>query len=341
MLGNHNLAAGFGLSTVGIGWSDLYKDVGGLLAYQNLTHRWDWAVSASQEPYVAGGILEGIVDSGGQSYVVQQRIIQRQIYRGVDLIAARPLSRTRRLEATAGYQHVSFEEHVQTLFGSLTTGDVTIGDWEHITLAQPLSLVQAGGAFVGDRALFGATGPVAGERVRLQATRTAGTIGFATALADYRRYFMPVRFYTVAGRLLHYGRYGSGSEDARLLPLFLGYPELLRGYDINTFDDRLLGSRLLVANLELRFPLLRPFGISNAMYGPLPIEAALFGDAGTAWTQGQRPTFAGGTRAPVASAGVAFRVNLLGAAVAQISIAHPFQRPDRRLVWQFSLAPSF
>ena len=33
----------------------------------------------------------------------------------------------------------------------------------------------------------------------------------------------------------------------------------------------LTGSRLGVANLELRVPLLRPFGVSRNMYGPLPI----------------------------------------------------------------------
>jgi hypothetical protein len=98
-------------------------------------------------------------------------------------------------------------------------------------------------------------------------------------------------FYTIAGRVLPAGRYGSGGEDARLLPLFLGYPEFIRGYGIGSFTaaectpsatsscqefDRLLGSRMLIGNLELRFPLLRPFGVRSGMYGPLPIEVALF-----------------------------------------------------------------
>ena len=39
--------------------------------------------------------------------------------------------------------------------------------------------------------------------------------------------------------------------------------------------DRLEGSRLLVANLEFRFPLLRPFGATQRMYGPVPVEVAL------------------------------------------------------------------
>jgi outer membrane protein assembly factor BamA len=167
---------------------------------------------------------------------------------------------------------------------------------------------------------------------------------------------MPVPFYTIASRALHYGRYGSSGEDARLVPLFLGYPELVRGYGIGSFTsaectttlagncpefDRLVGSRMLVGNLELRFPLLRPFGLASRMYGPIPTEVALFADAGAAWNAGERPAFFGGNREAIASAGVTFRINLFGFAVGQIDLAHPFQRPGRRLVWGFSLTPGF
>lgn len=146
--------------------------------------------------------------------------------------------------------------------------------------------------------------------------------------------------------MLHYGRYGGGAEDHRLPPLFLGYPQLVRGYDIGSFDtsecqanpsrscpafDRLLGSRTLVGNLELRFPLLRPFGVRQGMYGPLPIEVAFFGDGGVAWMSDDRPTFFGGNRKPVASTGVIFRANFFGFAVGQCDIARPLQRPGKRL----------
>ena len=58
--------------------------------------------------------------------------------------------------------------------------------------------------------------------------------------------------------------------------------------------DRLLGSRLLVGNLEFRFPLLRPFGASQRMYGPVPVEVALFADGGVAWNRGDKPSLFGG-----------------------------------------------
>ncbi|MFH1834548.1 MAG: BamA/TamA family outer membrane protein, partial [bacterium] len=211
-------------------------------------------------------------------------------------------------------------------------------------------------ALVYDAAIVGATSPIAGERYRLEVGPTVGSLAFTGILADYRRYFMPVSFYTIAGRILHYGRYGSDGEDPRLIPLFIGYPNLVRGYDIGSLSasecaadfsgrcpalDRLLGSRILVANLEFRFPLLRPFGLRRGMYGPVPIEAAAFADGGVAWTSGSKPTFLDGDRNPVTSAGFAFRVNVLGFALAQLAFVRPFERPDKGWVVQFSFAPAF
>ena len=154
---------------------------------------------------------------------------------------------------------------------------------------------------------------------------------------------MPARFYTIAVRGMHYGRYGTGAEDGRLIPLFLGYPEFVRGYGVDSFTtgecgtssscptyDRLVGSRMLVGNVELRFPLLRPFGVSDRMYGPLPVEVAFFLDGGVTWNRGQKPSFFnGGTREPVTSGGISLRTSLLGFAIAQIDYARPFDRPGR------------
>jgi outer membrane protein assembly factor BamA len=167
---------------------------------------------------------------------------------------------------------------------------------------------------------------------------------------------MPVSFYTIATRVLHYGRYGSGSEDQRLMPLYLGYPSLVRGYDFNSFTleectltptgscvefDRMFGSRMLVGNLEFRFPLLRPFGAGSGMYGPLPLELAFFADGGVAWNRGEKPDFFGGDREAIASAGIALRANVFGYAIAQFDLVRPFQRKDKGWVFQFSLTPGF
>jgi outer membrane protein assembly factor BamA len=172
------------------------------------------------------------------------------------------------------------------------------------TLAPSLNLTNTSAAYVYDTSAFGATSPISGQRYRLEASPTFGALSFTNLLVDYRRYLMPAPFYTIAARVVHDGRYGSGGEDQRLFPMYIGYPSLVRGYDINTFGpsdcvpsvvsqcpafDRLLGSRMLVGNLEFRFPLLRPFGATSRMYGPVPIEVALFADGGVAWNSGQKP----------------------------------------------------
>ena len=98
---------------------------------------------------------------------------------------------------------------------------------------------------------------------------------------------------------------------------------------------------MLVANLEFRFPLLRPFGVNEGVYGPVPIEVALFADGGLTWSADERPTLFGGERDGVSSVGAALRVNALGFAVVQLDVSRPLQRPGRGWVFQFSLAPGF
>jgi len=93
-------------------------------------------------------------------------------------------------------------------------------------------------------------------------------------------------------------------------------------------------------NAEFRFPLWGAFGGSN-FYGPLPIELAVFGDAGRAWNQSNSVLFAGIDRKWVRSVGAAARVNLMGFAVAEIDYVRPLDRPGRGWMWQFNLSPGF
>jgi len=166
---------------------------------------------------------------------------------------------------------------------------------------------------------------------------------------------MPFKPYTFAFRGLYFGRYGRDAEDQRLPTLYLGYPGLVRGYDPGSFEggecgaqtdgscpafDRLIGSRVAIANAEMRFPLWGAFG-GDRFYGPLPVELAVFGDAGVAWGTTTRPTFTGGDRKPVSSVGAAARINLLGYAVAEIDYVRPLDRPGRGWLWQFNLMPGF
>jgi outer membrane protein assembly factor BamA len=72
----------------------------------------------------------------------------------------------------------------------------------------------------------------------------------------------------------------------------------------------------------------------------VPVEVAFFGDSGVAWTSREQPAALGGTRGGLASAGVAFRVNLR-VAVAEFDISRPFQRPGQGWVFGFNMIPGW
>jgi uncharacterized protein YcfJ len=355
MLGDHTLTTAVQIDS-GVAGSFSLKNSAAQAVYLNSARRWNWGVVAGQVPYLSGGFQSGVATVGNELAEVDQQIIFRQTEQSVGGLVAYPFDRSRRVEFQGGVTRISFDQIVQTTAFSLNTGQVLVDDSNETSLAAPLTLASTSAAYVFDTSNFGATSPVQGQRYRLEAAPTFGSVQYTSMLADYRRYFMPVPFYTLAARVMHYGRYGSGGEDLRLQPLFLGYPNLVRGYDVGTFQaadclptaasacpvfDRLIGSRLLIGNLEFRFPLLRPFGTSQRMYGPLPVELALFADGGVAWNRGEKPAIFGGSRDGVGSAGIAFRVNFFGFAVGEFDVARPFQRPSGGWVFQFNLSPGF
>lgn len=366
MLGDQTLVTAVQLSSGITGNFDL-KNTAAEVAYFNQAHRWNWGVIGAQVPYLSGGFLSAIGLVGNQPAEVDQTILFRQTEQSAAGVVAYPFNRAERVEFQGGITRISFDQIVQTTAFSLNTGQLLSNDTTTSAVAAPLTLGNSSAAFVYDTSNYGATSPVAGQRYRIEASPTFGSINYTGITADYRRYFMPVSFYTIAARILHYGRYGSGGDDARLFPLYIGYPNLVRGYDINTFDqsecvpnatsscpafDRLLGSRVLVGNLEFRFPLLRPFGQSQRMYGPVPVEVGIFTDGGIAWNSTSAipaQGLLGTTTAPhpfrlrdgVASAGVTLRVNLLGFAVGQFDFAHPFERPGQGFVFEFNLSPGW
>jgi outer membrane protein assembly factor BamA len=168
--------------------------------------------------------------------------------------------------------------------------------------------------------------PVWGQRYRFEVSGNHGSL-YTTALADYRRYFRLPGKLSLAGRILHFGRYGGGAEDSRMQDLFLGYTSLVRGYTTGSFRasecgprlqtygdcpalDQLFGSRIAVANAELRLPLLGSFAVIPSRHIP-PVEAAVFYDAGAAWRKTEIATFENASRHAVKSYGGTLRVNLM------------------------------
>jgi Tol biopolymer transport system component len=352
ILGNHNLVTGLQVQ-------GSLKDVNALVGYQNLTHRLNWALVAQQTPYLTGGFAEGTTDVNGEPALVDQQLLERQTNRDVYGQLAYPFNQVQRVELSAGFTNITFDRELRTQAFSLLTGDQIVDDKVDLPAGSALNLGVASAALVYDNSFFGATSPIFGQRYRLEVSPTIGSLSYVAGLADFRKYIMPVRPFTLAGRLLHYGRYGKDGEDSRLQPLFLGYPGLVRGYSFGSFDasecnptpadpngcpvfDRLLGSRMVVANAELRFPLLGVLGIGSGYYGAFPVDFTIFGDGGLAWdSQNQPSVFGSGSRDPVFSAGAGLRINLLGFAIAEVDLVRPFDRPGKGWVWQFELQPGF
>jgi Tol biopolymer transport system component len=356
MLENHLLGTAVQVNS-GITGGFSFNDIGAEVTYLDREHRWTWGATAGQFPYLSGAFQYFVEQTpGGDLIETDQLFIYRQTERSASGVVAYPFNRARRLEFQGGIGHISYERIVRTTSYSLFTGEIYQDTTESTKLAESLTLGTSSAALVFDTASFGATSPINGRRYRLEASPTFGTINFTSLLADYRQYVMPVPFYTLAFRALHYGRYGTGGEDPRLYPMYIGYPSLVRGYDVGTVNayeclpvawsdcpaiDQLLGSKMLVGNVELRFPLLRPFGVSRSMYGPVPVEVALFADTGVAWIRDQTPRVFGGEREGVASAGVALRVNILGFMVGEFDFVRPFQRPRQGWMFAFNLLPGW
>lgn len=347
MLGDHNLVT---MAQV----QGRISDFAALVAYANRKNRLNWMVGAQQIPYIFYGVAQGFDSSG--NYVEQ---IERfkQTNREISAIIAYPFNRSRRIEMSTGIEQISYNDEVRTTGFNPLTGQVVYDQKDQLPVPSAVTLETSSAALVHDNSFYGATGPILGDRWRLEVSPTFGGLQFFTGLADYRRYIMPVRPFTIAVRALHVGRYGKNSEDSRLYPLFLGYPSLVRGYDYNSFQasecgntsgtscpvfDQLWGSKMAVANAELRFPPFGLLGLGSGYYGILPIEAAVFYDAGVAWTQAQgAQLFGNGPRHLVRSTGVSLRMNLLGYAIGQMDIVHPFDRPQKNWMVRFSLTEGF
>ncbi|MGZ8456053.1 MAG: peptidase S9 [Gemmatirosa sp.] len=337
------------------------QDIGGQLFYLNRERRWNWGAGIGHIPILTGYTTAGQLETG---QFVYRQVLQRIFIDQAQALAQYPLSRTRRFEFALGATRQGYSQEALDIlvddFGNAIGEDRT-------DLPSPDAIYygQGSAAFVGDWTYSGFTSPIAGGRYRFEVSPTVGTLTFTTGTADYRRYFL-ARPVTFAFRGMHYGRYGRDAEDSlRLAPLYAGYGTLIRGYDVaNNIEagecgtvadrcpvfDRLIGSRLAVANIEMRIPLLGPEGLGLIRTNLLPVEIAPFFDAGVTWNRAGGPDlrFVGGdasrsevARIPVFSTGIAARINVLGFAVVEAFYAYPFQRPDKGAHFGFQLAPGW
>lgn len=327
--------------------------------YVNQSRRLNWAGGFSQDPlYFYGGSDWTRV---GDSLDVFETRIRRFVIRDAFAESYYPFSRFSRVEM--GFHAVNISEAtlaLQTIFdttGAFVDQQLVSGGGPSATYVQP-SL-----AHVHDNTLFGYVGPFAGSRSRISIAPAVGSWQFTAGLVDYRRYLF-FRPFTLAFRGMMFGRFG---RDADRFPVYVGSTELLRGYtsgslrsheciaDPNTSSsagcaelDQMIGSKIAVANVELRFPLTRSLVLGFLPLGFPPIEGAFFFDMGMAWDDASTVKWNRAStddpilvRTPLRSWGGSIRANMFGLLIMRLDYTKPLDRPYKKAYWTISVGPTF
>lgn len=388
ILGRNQIYAGAAVN------GEIY-DFGGQVVYINQQGRWNFGFGGSHIPYQSGTFSSAFTTidvNGTTTPVYEERTdIIRTFEDAVKAFASYPISRSMRAEVGTGAARYSYRvDRYSTYYPYVTTkvngvDQLTIGnavDFKKHKVSReqfksetgydlrPFELYNINAALVGDNSYFGIAAPLDGYRYRFDATYNMGTYTFFSPTIDVRKYVRaaPVTF---AARLYGYGRFGDNATN--LYPLYIGYPFLIRGYEAQSFYnaqngsgtngftiDQLSGSRIAVANFEMRLPFTGPEKLAVIKSKFLFSDLNLFFDAGLAWNKGSQIKFqtapdaigidptTGATlyntnqRVPALSAGVSLRVNFFGYFVLEPYYAFPFNRTDvRKPVFGLTFAPGW
>ena len=353
MLGNNHLAISGEIN-------GRIREAGALLGYTNLAHRWQFTTALSQNPYYFLS-ADSIASTGDPGVATENQQITTYVARQAFAVTAYPLDRFTRIEFGAGFNNIDRTRDFVTR--QVTNGTVASGYSVDSTLRDPsLNYVDGQVALVSDNTIFGNTGPIMGRRFRLQVSPVSGTYHWVEYLADYRRYDPVIfNYLTLATRV--YTDLSIG-KDETAFEKYIARPDFVRGYDRNsTFylscpvvganptncsAVQLLGSRVAVANAELRFPLVRKLELGFLPGALPPLDGLFFYDAGLAWSHGQSvslwrpPGYDVNTdRIPLRSYGFGLRLNLFNYAILRWDYAIPVNQVGHKGLWTWSLWPSF
>lgn len=343
LLGDHQLLTALYVS------SRLDESAYGAM-YINRAERWNWGVTVDQSPELRVRSLGAALDPTREDVVTRKRERTLWTSRRVGAFAAYPLHRSQRVEISAGMRLISFSREQRVEQISTRSGMVVEAGSSPLGSAPPVGIAETGVALIGDSAIFGATGPLLGSRYRLQLTSNVGGLNYTSVLADYRRYVMPLRPYTLAVRIVHAGRYGGDAGDFRLRDSYLGSPALVRGYgptDVVRSEcpagsancpalNTLLANRVVAAKVEMRVPLWSALtGAGRVRYGALPVDAFAFADAGAGWGGEQRFGPGGSDGKVVRSAGLGLRASIMGLVLEAVAVK-PFDL--RRGGWSYGVS---
>ncbi|HVA56550.1 MAG TPA: hypothetical protein VNF92_01575 [Gemmatimonadaceae bacterium] len=329
-------------------------------AFSDLAHRWQYTAGVAQSPFyfLTGDSVESAT---GRAQGIEHQEITTYVARQVYGLTSYPFNRFARVELGGGFNNIDRERWF--ISRSLTNGiSVSPFTFDSTRRDPTLNYLDAQAAYVFDNSLYTPTGPIAGQRYRLQVTPVFGAYQWMEYLADYRRYDPIIFDYlTLATRL--YADVAVG-RDETAFPKYIARPDFVRGYDRNNQFSadcpvvganqsncsalQLLGSRVLVGNVELRFPLIKKLQLGGLPFTFPDVNGALFYDEGLAWSGGQtvygsRPDNYDLThqRYPLRSYGVGLRLNLFDYALISWDYSIPLDQPGRHGFWTWSLWPSF
>jgi hypothetical protein len=359
ILGNNQLYTGLSLNGEIV-------DAAGQMSYINSKNRINWGVSLSHIPYIAGGAYFqdpnsylGIIDTqyytNGEGFLGWQdvQILERVFQERIGLFASYPLSVTRRVEIGTAFEYYKQRQTVyyyNYVFNGLGTYLGRNDERQRVPGGDKLSLANLSAAFVGDNSYFGLTAPLQGYRYRLGVEQFFGDYDFTTVLLDGRKYFYakPVTF---AVRGMAYGRFGGNSDQ--IFPLYAANSYFVRGYTRSVFNndttgliDRVAGSKMVIANAEIRIPFTGPRQLSLIKSNFLITDLNLFFDAGLAFYdktsfQKEDPTPFNGrdhyVHKPIFSTGVSLRVNVFNYLVLEPYFAMPLSVSKENRKWVFGL----
>ncbi len=352
IVGNHQLFTGFSLN-------GSVQDFAGQIQYLNKKSRIAWGGGLSHVPYRTGfqtRPFQTTVEIGGVVTPVFER--QTQLLRifedRASLYAQYPLSKTQRFETQLSgnirYASGQIISEYFLLDGRFVGQNSERQDVSNLNISgQFASMVLA---YVSDNSFTGITySPLKGHRLLLSAERYVGSFDFLSTNISYRKYawLKPI---SLAFRIEHFGRYGRdrGSRNLNdrsgLNPIYIGNRFLVKGYDFNTLLElqqdnpnlslrRLLGSKYLVTNFELRLPFTGPAALSLISSNSFFTELALFYDGGLAYDLLDdfklEPIIVAGreekqTPAYIASVGLSMRINFFGAMILEPFYAFPLQK---------------
>ncbi|HEY1025371.1 MAG TPA: basic secretory protein-like protein [Sphingobacteriaceae bacterium] len=356
-------------------------DFGGQVAYINQQGRVNWGVGVSHIPYLSASLSNDFetLNVGGQpvsTYRSSYDVIRR-FEDQVQLFGSYPFSRIHRFEIGGSAAMYSYRVDRYSEYYTYETDQqgrifLTGGlgaDRRKVSLAEAnryynqyginfekFSILGLDAAFVGDNSYFGITSPLDGFRYRVGITQYGGDYKFGTLTADFRKY-VRLNPITIAGRVLSSTRFGEDQDN--IIGQFIGYPYFIRGYEANSFYKRgnssvngfsieqLVGTKIAVANFELRLPFTGPKRLTAIESRFLFSDLNAFFDIGLAYNRNSEVAFRSeprqvlvGTdpitgapvysyeRVPAMSAGISLRVNVFGYFVLEPYYAFPFQRKD-------------